>query len=138
MIHQTTIIHLVKRIKQKLINNKTKLVLGKMLEVKDENGNTFINQEQYDEAVAEVDAGLKFKKGNFSNSSDLSFLEVEAINEVVEDMMEKYDLDQKAAEARVYNNGYKIYTTENPDIQERMEEEYLKDEYIHDATEPRC
>ena len=120
--------------KTETINNKTKLVLGKMLEVKDENGNTFINQEQYDEAVAEVDAGLKFKKGNFSNSSDLSFLEVEAINEVVEDMMEKYDLDQKAAEARVYNNGYKIYTTENPDIQERMEEEYLKDEYIHDAT----
>ena len=122
--------------KTEIIKNKTKLVLGKMLEVKDENGNTFINQEQYDKAVAEVDKGLKFKKGNFSNSSDLSFLEVEAIKEVVQDMMDKYDLDQKAAEARVYNNGYKIYTTEDPDIQKRMEKEYLKDEYIHDATNP--
>ena len=122
--------------KTEIIKNKTKLVLGKMLEVKDENGNTFINQEQYDKAVAEVDKGLKFKKGNFSNSSDLSFLEVEAINEVVKDMMEKYDLDKKAAEDRVYNNGYKIYTTENPDIQKRMEKEYLKDEYINDATNP--
>ena len=122
--------------KTEIINNKTKLVLGKMLEVKDENGNTFINQEQYDKAIAEVDKGLKFKKGNFSNSSDLSFLEVEAINEVVKDMMEKYDLDEKAAEARVYNNGYKIYTTENQDIQKIMEKEYLKDEYIHDATDP--
>ena len=50
-----------------------------MLEVKDENGETFITQEEYDEAVAEVDAGLKFKEGKFSTESDLSFLEVDAI-----------------------------------------------------------
>ena len=118
-----------------IIKTRTKTVLGQMLEVKDENGNTYITQEQYDEAVAEVDAGLNFKQGEFTNSSDLSFLEVEAINEVIEDMMEKYDIDRDAAENRVYNNGYKIYTTEDPDIQERMQEEYLKDKYIKDATD---
>ena len=122
--------------KTETIKNKTKLVLGKMLEVKDENGETFITQEEYDEAVAEVDAGLKFEKGEFDNSSDLSFLEVEAIDEVIEDMMEKYEIDREAAETRVYNNGYKIYTTQNNEIQDIMEEEYLDDSHIVDATDP--
>ena len=121
--------------KTETINNKTKLVLGKMLEVTDENGNPFITQEEYDEAIKEVDAGLKFKQGKFSEKSDLSFLEVEAINEVIQDMMEEYDLDYDAAYARVYNNGYKIYTTQDSDIQDRMEEEYLKDKYIKNATD---
>ena len=49
--------------------------------------------------------------------------------------MEEYDIDRKAAEDRVYNNGYRIYTTQDSDIQERMEEEYLKDKYIKDATD---
>ena len=121
--------------KTEIINDKTKLVLGKMLEVKDEDGNTFITEEEYAEAVAEVDNGLKFEQGKFSTQSDLSFLEVDAIDQVVEDLMEEYDIDRKAAEDRVYNNGYRIYTTQDSDIQERMEEEYLKDKYIKDATD---
>ena len=116
------------------IKTRTKTVLGQMLEVKDENGNTYITQEQYDEAVAEVDKGLNFKEGTFTARGDLSFLEVEAIDEVVEDMMEEYEIDKEAAEARVYNNGYRIYTTQDSDIQDRMEEEYLKDKYLKDAT----
>ena len=120
--------------KTETINNKTKLVLGKMLEVKDENGVPFITQEEYDEAIAEVDAGLKFKQGEFASSSDLSFLEQDAINQVVEDLMEEYDIDREAAEARVYNNGYKIYTTQDPDIQDIMEKEFLKDKYLKAAT----
>lgn len=120
--------------KTEIINNKTKLVLAKMLEVKDENGETFITQEEYDKAIAEVDEGLKFKEGKFAGNSDLSFLEQEAINQVIEDMMEEYDLKYEAAKARLYNNGYKIYTTQDNDIQDRMEEEYLKDKYIDKAT----
>lgn len=120
--------------KTDIIKNKTKLVLDKMLEVKDENGNTFITQEEHDAAVAEVEEGLKFDQGEFSEKSDLSFLEVEAINEVIEDLMEKDDVDYDTAYSMVYNNGYKIYTTQNSDIQDRMEEEYLKDKYLKDAT----
>lgn len=120
--------------KTDIIKNKTKLVLDKMLEVKDENGETFITQEEHDKAVEEVDAGLKFKQGKFASTSDLSFLEVEAINQVVKDLMEEYDLKEDAAKARVYNNGYKIYTTQDTKIQDRMEEEYLKDKYIKKAT----
>ena len=119
--------------KTEIINNKTKLVLQKMLEVEDENGVPFITQEEYDKAVAEVDKGLKFKQGKFSSTSDLSFLEQAAIDQVVEDMMEEYDIDREHAEARVYNNGYRIYTTQDSDIQERLEEEYLKDKYIYAA-----
>ena len=117
------------------IKTRTKTVLGQMLVVTDQNGNTFINQEQYDEAVKEVDEGLAFKEGDFATTSDLSFLEVDAIDQVIEDMMEEYDMDYEAASARVYNNGYKIYTTQDNDIQERMEKEYLDDYYIHDSRE---
>ena len=105
-----------------------------MLVVKDQDGNTFITQEQYEEAVAEVDAGLKFKEGEFSATSELSFLEVDAIDQVIEDMMEEYDMNYDAAKARVYNNGYKIYTTQDNDIQNRLEEEYLDEDYIYEAT----
>ncbi len=117
-----------------IIKTRTKTVLGQMLEVTDENGNTYITQEQYDKAIAEVDGGLNFKEGTFTARSDLSFLEVEAIEQVVDDIMEEYDIDKEAAEARVYNNGYRIYTTQDSDIQDRMEEEYLKDKYLKDAT----
>lgn len=120
--------------KTEIIKNKTKLVLDKMLEVKDENGVPFITQEEHDKAVAEVEAGLKFKQGDFSNKSDLSFLEQDAINQVVEDLMEEYDIDREHAEARVYNNGYKIYTTQDQDIQDIIEKEYLKDRYILEAV----
>lgn len=124
--------------KTELIKNKTKLVLAKMLEVKDENGEAFITQEEYDKAIQEVDKGLKFKEGKFAGNSDLSFLEQEAINQVIEDMMEEYDLKYEAAKARLYNNGYKIYTTQDKDIQKRMEKEYLKDKYIYDATSKKA
>ena len=49
-----------------LINKRTKTVLGKMKEV------TYINEEQYNQAIAEVDAGLKFQKGSSSNSTEYS------------------------------------------------------------------
>ncbi len=117
-----------------IIKSRTKTVLAKMLEVTDESGNTYITQEQYDEAIAEVDEGLAFEEGEFSTTSDLSFLEVEAIDEVIEDIMEQNNMDYDAAYNRVYNNGYKIYTTQDTEIQERMEEEYLKDKYIEAAT----
>lgn len=120
--------------KTEIIEKRTKLVLGKMLEVKDQNGVTFITQEEYDKAIEELENGLKFKEGKFSSDSDLSFLEVEAIKQVINDLTEEYDLNYEAAKARVYNNGYKIYTTQDTDIQERMEEEYLKDKYIKKAT----
>ena len=116
------------------IKSRTKTVLAKMLEVKDQDGNTFITQEQYDQAVAEVDAELKFEEGEFATQSDLSFLEKAAIDQVVQDLMEEHGIDEKAAEDRVYNNGYRIYTTQDQDIQDRVEEEYLKEKYIRKAT----
>ena len=124
--------------KTDIIKEKTKLVLGKMLEVKDENGTPFITQEEYNQAITEVDKGLKFKQGDFSDQTDLSFLEVEAIHQVVNDLMEEYGMDREAAETRVYNNGYKIYTTQDKDVQERMEEEYKKDKYIRDASNKKA
>ena len=80
-----------------------------MLEVKDEDGNTFITEEEYAEAVAEVDNGLKFEQGKFSTQSDLSFLEVDAIDQVVEDLMEEYDIDRKAAVDCIFTGIFLVF-----------------------------
>ena len=108
-----------------LIQTRTKTVLAEM---KDQG---YISEEEYNAAIAEVDAGLAFQKGNVSNASSYSYHTAAAIEQVISDLMEQEeDLSYKAARARVYSNGYVIYTTQKTDIQNRMEEEYAKSKYI--------
>ena len=47
------------------------------------------------------------------------------IEEVIEDLMEKYDCTEDIASTMLYNGGFKIYSTVNPEIQETMEKVYL-------------
>ena len=106
------------------INSRTKTVLLKMKEL----GN--LEEEQYNEAVAEVEEGLAFKEGNIIQKNSLSYHSEAAINQILDQMVEEKGLDRKAAEARLYGGGYKIYTTQNTTIQNRVNEEYLKTKYI--------
>lgn len=46
------------------------------------------------------------------------------IEQVIEDLMEKYDTTEDMASTMLYNGGFKIYSTVNPEIQETMEEVY--------------
>ncbi|MFR2534578.1 MAG: transglycosylase domain-containing protein [Clostridia bacterium] len=108
-----------------LIQTRTKTVIG---ELKNQG---YISEEEYTTAIAEVEAGLAFKKGNVSNASSYSYHTAAAIEQVIRDLMaEEEDLSYKAARARVYSNGYVIYTTQKTEIQNRMEEEYAKSKYI--------
>ena len=107
-----------------LINKRTKTVLGKMKEV------TYINEEQYNQAIAEVDAGLKFQKGSSSNSTEYSYITLAAINQIKNQLMEEKDMNETMAETYIYSSGLKIYTTEKPSIQNRLEEEMRKPKYI--------
>ena len=106
------------------INNKTKTVLGKMQEL------GFINQDEYNTAIAEVDAGLNFSKGDVSTSSNYSYHTDAVLDQVITQVMEERGVSRQIAENYVYSSGLTIYSTVDKDIQARVEEEYKKDKYI--------
>ncbi len=106
------------------IKNRTKTVLGKMLEL------GFIDQGKYDEAVAEVDNGLNFQKGDVSTSSNYSYHTDAVLDQVINQVMEERNVTRPIAENYVYSSGLTIYSTVDNNIQTRLEEEYKNEKYI--------
>ena len=106
------------------IKNKTKTVLNKMLELE------FISQDEYNTAVAEVDNGLAFSKGNVSTTSNYSYHTDAVLDQVINQVMEERGVSRQIAENYVYSSGLTIYSTVDNNIQARIEEEYKKDKYI--------
>ncbi len=49
------------------------------------------------------------------------------IEQVIDDLAEKYECDSEIASQMFYNGGFKIYSTVNPSIQDIMEETYAKE-----------
>ena len=115
----------VKDVSEK-ISKRTKTVLAKMLEV------NYINQEEHDAAVAEVDAGLNFQKGNSSANVNSYFVDA-VINQVISDIAEERGISTALAKNYVYGSGIKIYSTEIASIQDIVEEEFLKTSYIKNS-----
>lgn len=114
------------------INNRTKTVLGKMKEL------SYITEEQYNQAIEEVNNGLQFKKGEAASvTTDVTYLEEAAINQILDQIMtenENQDMNRDTAEMLLYSGGYKIYTTQKSDIQETLENEIISDKYITKST----
>ena len=95
-----------------------------------------LTEEAYNQAVEEVNNGLKFEKGEVTTTQNAySYLTAAAIEEVVEDFAKKYNLKPEEAALRIRNNGYTIYTTQVSSIQHIMEEEFLDDNYIFEGRE---
>ena len=112
------------------INKRTKTVLVKMEELE------YITKEQYDEAIAEVDAGLKFKKGESASvTTEVSYHTEAAIDQILDQIQaENEDMSRDMAEMLLYSSGYKIYTTQKTDIQTVLEEEVVKKAYTTKST----
>ena len=112
------------------VKNKTKVVLAKFK--KEAKGLGFdFTDELYDAAVQEVENGLAFKEGVvYTNATSYSYLTAAAIEEVTQDLMDKYNWTKENAETAIQNNGYTIYTTQITSIQEIMQNEFAKDKYI--------
>ena len=108
----------------KEIKDKTKTVLEKMKELE------YINEEEYNTAVAEVDAGLKFQKGAISSGSNYSYHTDAVLDQVINQVMEERGVSRQIAENYVYSSGLTIYSTVDANIQARLEEEYQKEKYI--------
>lgn len=107
-----------------IIKSRTKTVLSKMLELK------YINNDQYNEAVKNVDDGLAFKEGALPSSKVTSYYISSAINEIVNQLVIEKEWSKEYAQSRVFGGGYKIYTNQVTSIQNITEKEYLNEKYI--------
>lgn len=103
------------------IAKRTKTVLLQMKKLE------YINQEEYDTAVAEVEAGFKFENGAKGNvySSHTDAL----IDQLITQIMEEKEISKDAATTYLYSSGLKIYSTQVSSIQTVMEEEAKKSKY---------
>lgn len=104
---------------------RTSTVLGKMLEL------GYITKDQYDQAITEVNNGLEFKRGTASDSTIRYSAVVDAaISEAIEKYKEKNEVAESVAKLAIYNGGLKIYTTQNSELQAKVEEEMKKSKYL--------
>lgn len=107
-----------------IIKSRTKTVLYQM---KDQGK---ITEEEYNNAVQEVDNGLTFTKGSASNgNSSLSYHSAAAINQVASEMSDKEDISYSEAREMLINSGYTLYTTVNTGIQATAENAYTSGKY---------
>lgn len=115
------------------IKKRTKIVLNKMLEKK------YITEEEYDEAVREVEDGLKFKNGKIEAKNDgvYSYHTDAMLTEVISDLQDKKHISKEFATNYLYMGGLKIYGSQDTSIQEDMETEFEKGKYILKSKEEK-
>lgn len=109
--------------KKAKISKRTKTVLNKMLE------RGYINKEQYDGAIAEVEAGLKFEQGDTSPTIEVSYVVEAALEQLLDKLMDEKNMSQSMAETYLYSSGLKIYTTQDSAVQATLEEVIKQDKY---------
>lgn len=112
------------------IKSKILTVLAKMKEL-----GYIENEEEYNQAVEQANAGLKFEKGAIASGSNNSYHTDAVIDQVIRQVMEDKDISRTLAENYVYSSGLTIYSTVDPEIQARVEEETKKAQYIKPGHE---
>ena len=107
-----------------LIKDRTLTVLSEM---KDQG--LIENEDEYNTAVAKVEAGLTFTKGDTGGDTNYSYHTDAAIKQVIEQVMEEKGISYELARNYVYSSGLTIYSTEDSSVQARVEEEMSKTKY---------
>ncbi len=106
------------------INKRTKTVLKKLKELEK------ISNSEYKEAVAKVDEGLKFQKAEQNSGDGVYSYHTDAlINQVTKEISKKYKISYEFAENYLELSGATIYSTQNTNIQSKIEEEFEKEKY---------
>lgn len=109
------------------IKTRANAVIKKMLEL------GYIREDEYNSAKAEIDAGLKFKKGNIEKEKSngiYSYHTDSLIIEVIQDISRKKRISQQFAENYINMAGLKIYSTETTSIQKTIENEAKQKKYL--------
>ena len=96
---------------------RRRTVLDKMLELEK------ITYEEYD-AAYNTPLVLDNSKEDDLEAEINSYFVDALIDQVIEDLSEKYNLNTSMASTMFYNGGFKIYATVKPGIQSKMEEVY--------------
>ena len=105
-------------------NNKERrdVVLQEMLSQK------YITKEEYDEAV-KTELKVTAEEAVLNQNEVNSYFIDALINQVSEDLSEKYGYDKSHADRMFYNGGYKIYATVDTDIQTAAESVFTDEAY---------
>ena len=108
------------------IRNRTITVLDKMKEL------GYIDENSYNQAVTNVDNGLKFKKGEVEAKSDgvYSYHTDALITEITNDIEEKYNISEDFATNYINMAGLTIHSTQDSNIQDEVEKECEKSKYV--------
>ena len=110
--------------KSEKIKNKVKTVVKKMYEL------GRITKEEYDKAVEEADNGIKFEQGTVTQNTSYSYHTEAAIKEIIKDLMQEKGWSEDEAKLHLYSGGYKIYTTQDSNIQKIVEDEFKNKNWI--------
>ena len=117
---------------KEMLNNikiRTKTVLEKMYELGNIN-----SEEEYKNALKEVDNGLNFNQGAFPQTL-LSYHTDAAINQIIENLQKKHDWTYEQAKLYLFSGGFTIYTTEDPTMQAKIHEEFSDEKYRTTAVD---
>ena len=93
-----------------------------------------ITEEEYNVAVAEVEAGLNFKEGKVVDTSLYSSHTEAMVKQIINQLVTEKGMDAEYAETYLLSNGFIIYSTEVNNIQTELEKEYAKTKYQVKAT----
>lgn len=107
------------------ITNRTLTVLQKMLEL------GYINEDEYNDAVEEVNDGLDFDNGTIKTENSIYSYHTDAlITDVIKDLAEEKNITETFAQNYLYLAGLTIHSTQDSDMQEKVEKEFLKKQYM--------
>lgn len=106
---------------------RMRIVLGKMYELGK------ITEDEYNEAL---NTELVFKTNESVSSTDInSYFAEYAIQEVINDLADQRGISTSLATTIVYNRGYQIYTTMEPNVQSVVDEAFTnRDLFQQDPT----
>lgn len=116
-----------------LIKERTLYVLECMKEQNRISDDAEKAEKLYNEAVEKVEKGLKFKKGKIEFENNSYFVE-EAVKQAAQDLSEEKDITLDEADSLIRSGGYKLYTTQDSDIQDIVIKEMAKDKYVETKT----
>ena len=113
------------------ITKRTKTVLNKMLEL------GFIDNNEFEMAVSEVEQGLNFNKGTFDTRPSMiySYHTDALLNEIIEEFADKNFITKDFATNYFALSKSTIYSTQDNKIQKIVSDEFSKKKYIIPSAE---
>ena len=111
------------------IKNRTITVLNKMHELGNIN-----TEEEYLQALEEVRNGLAFNQGA-KVETVYSYHTDAALTQIINELQEKNNWTYDQAKLYLFGGGFTIYTTQNQDLQAKMQEEFNDGKYRTTTTD---